>query len=755
MIPSFTPRLVGRTGYWRDETIVKSNLLLTALLCGASAVMPYLVVADASQTIDPADQSALAAAGEDTFVVSTDRVTIQDVIEAIGRRMQLEDARMDDVEFTTLTTVVLREVPGSEDPPYTVEEYATRHRFSREDGEQTAQLWKRTREYLEDGTVDEEVRTDTKFSWSDTEESFEEALPFMPGAGGNYRYEILERREVGNTIIYQVRFEPKSRFAALPAGVVWVDYSHWVILKLEASMTEVVPFPMFLDSIPVYRQSRERFGPYWFTTDVYMRILLQKIPFADMPLEIEVRVDLLDVLINGEPCDADTPVPPNELYGNLDPDEFWVSPEASRDSLNTYWDGIREQWESEISIVAAPVELPAATIDSLSRAGAVELQSLREGGVWKLTLMPVAPGYNRVQGPVVRGGLRYRRVGPYQPEFSASAGYAFCNQRPTFSAAAEIPLLRSRWTVADSEERGSRYTLLGLNLSGWKDVELFAGDSRRHTRSLTAFTYGSDPNQYYESRGVSAELNLRLARRLRARGGGRYVEHRSQDQQTGWNLLGRSLRPDGNLSVTALDDRAAYVGLNWSTGPLTLDGTLAWHRARSTDFESGASDTRRDLQELDLKGEFDWIDPLGNNWVLRGNYRSLSEQGPRQWRTWLGDHGTLRGYPAAELTGDAGWWSSVDLRLDFDLWRALHFPVLKNMRWQPLLFADMGRTWNQTGPWPTEGTQAGRLDLGFGFGKRMDIPGVRGLNKLRLYAAHPVGDGSDGRGWRFLIALEK
>ena len=84
--------------------------------------------------------------------------------------------------------------------------------------------------------------------------------------------------------------------------------------------------------------------------------------------------------------------------------------------------------------------------------------------------------------------------------------------------------------------------------------------------------------------------------------------------------------------------------------------------------------------------------------------------------------------------------------------------MLKNWGLQPIGFADYGHTWNKPGEYaagPEEGVQDWRTDVGFGFGKRFDLPGLGSNNKFRMYAAAPVGQGSDEYGWRFLIAFER
>ena len=40
-------------------------------------------------------------------------------------------------------------------------------------------------------------------------------------------------------------------------------------------------------------------------------------------------------------------------------------------------------------------------------------------------------------------------------------------------------------------------------------------------------------------------------------------------------------------------------------------------------------------------------------------------------------------------------------------------------------------------------------------GRRFDLPGLGEFPNFRMYAAHPVANGHEGHGWRFLVAFEK
>ena len=700
----------------------------------------------------------------DTLVVSAERVSIEEVIEAIGRKMEQELYRMEDITYTTLVTQILRDDPGQALRNYSIEEYARRFHHDRVEGDQMVNLWERKRKYEDGELVEDEAEEKMEAEWLMAQEGAMEGMPFAPGGAGRYNYTILDRRNVGNSLIYKVRFEPKSRFEALPTGIVWVDYSNWSIRKAEAEMVETVPFPLFIKSMPAIRISRQRVGDYWFTTEVYIFIHLRKVPLLPIPRSVEVRVTMRDIMINGEAATPENAIPevalPGTLPGEDESGDFWLSREASDDLLVLYWGGIDEKWDETVTPQLEPVTIDVAKLDSLSRAGSEELKTLQQGGRWKIGPSLTSPQYNRAQGFAVFAGVAARKTGPLPPRLNLAAGYGFGNRRWLGSAELDLPLVKSRWNLPEGRDKGSMYRLLTLNLSGVKTGALFAGDGRRYTRSASAFFYGSDPNHYFENRGGGGRLTAQVARRLNFFAAAGYYEHRILEQRTSWNLLGRSLRPDGNHRVSALDEQRAGCGGVWGVGPLTLSGNVIWHKVKNSDFVQGlgGAPQEADFRELGFAGELDLLDRSGNQWLLRGRHREFDRQVPLQWKTWLGDYGTLRGYPAGILTGDAGSWASLDVRAGWDMWRALKVPLLKNLGLQPIGFADWGHTWSKPGPYPEgpeEGVRDWRADAGFGFGRRFDLPGLGEFNNFRMYAAHPVGNGREGYGWRFLIAFEK
>jgi len=746
--PDTVPTLPGMTWAEPDDSagwigVARAADLDSLLLGGQGIVMAF----EDTFSFDPGTA--------DTLLVSAPRVTVAEVIAAIGRRMEYDNYRMGNYEYTMLTTQVLRDQPGVNGKDYEVEEYAMRFHHDQELGDQMVKLWERSRKYVDGKLTTEKTDEKVTAEFVSMQEQVIEAMPFAPGGAGRYNYTILDRQLVGNNLIYKIGFAPRNRFEALPKGTIWVDYSNWVLRKVEAEMTDTVPYPMFLESVPVYRLSQERFGDFWFPTEVYLRVNLRRLPLIPIPDNVEVRVSLQDIEIEGVACGPEDTAPGAGVSG-ITPEEvaagFWLSEEASNDSLSAYWENIGQEWRDDVTNEAAEVTLSAARVDSLTAVGTDRLRDLREGSLWQAHVGGIrAPGFNRTQGVVARLGLTVARLGPDQPKLDLTAGFAFSNKRPVFAGELDLPLLRSRWKLANPTASGrkylgARYQRLALHLAGRKDAGLFAGDGRRHTRSASAFFYGSDPNHYYEERSYDGQLRLRLTRALSVYGGGGYSENRAWEQQTGWNLLGRSLRPDGNRAADYLDDTFARAGAAWQKGSLSLTGDMTWH-----DLD-GAS-----LREWQVGGELDLLDTFGNQWLLRGNHREFDTTAPVQWKSWLGDYGTLRGYRAGELTGDVGAHASLDARFGFDVWRAVRMPVLKNWGLQPIGFVDWGKTWDAPGSaaGPDEGARDWRLDVGFGFGRRFDLPGLGEFRNIRVYAAHPVAEGSDGQGWRVLVGFER
>jgi len=445
------------------------------------------------------------------------------------------------------------------------------------------------------------------------------------------------------------------------------------------------------------------------------------------------------------------------LYEGVAPPDTgaWITPEAAQDSLDSFWRGLDQSWLAPMPGELRSSGLAVSQLDSLTRVGNRAVLKLRRGGFVKFTYLPLARlTFNRVEGFRPGAAVKMRVMGLHRPELVVGAGYGFSSKKPVYDATCELPLLVAHPLDSDGLPSGPSWTWLGLELEGGRTTRRFGGDDRG-IRGLTALIYGADPNQYYTRKGGSATLQVRPRRWLELRLRALRVDHAPLDRVTTWTLA-EERRDDvpPNLRIEGLESRGLAAGMSARWRRWRMEGTLSWHRIDGGGFltrQPGSPD-ELDLRRLDLGLHGTVIDGWGDEFVLRGHWLANDRQAPLEWKGWLGDYGTLRGFPAGALVGDQAGWASLDMRWDFDLWRSLRVPVLGKLGLQPLSFVEYGRAIALDGPLPAAGEDGWRADAGLGFGKLLGFPGHRG--NLRLYAARPVLHGSKYDDWRFILAFE-
>jgi hypothetical protein len=450
--------------------------------------------------------------------------------------------------------------------------------------------------------------------------------------------------------------------------------------------------------------------------------------------------------------------------------DSWLSPAAAQDSLDAFWQGLDRAWLDPVSPELKDFGLDGAAIDSLSRIGDRAVTNLVTGRVFRFTFRPLDRlAFSRVEG--LRPGfvVRVQRVGLLPPELEVGLGYGLASERIVGDATLKIPLIISQPTRPSGLPSGSSWPLLSLDASGGRLIRRFAGDDRG-IRGLTACIYGADPNHFYRSEGGQVVLQLLPRRWLGLQAGILRENHVPLPVATTWNLLADRRDVTDNLPVESLQTRALRAGLGVQRGRWRLWSDLEWHRvfggelllrlAPQVEPPAPAEKLKRaDFRRLRLGLDGSVIDRHGNEYLLKARWVALDRQAPLQWKTYLGDYGTLRGFDAREIAGDQAGWGSLDIRWGFDLWRALRVPLLGRLGLQPITFADYGRALARDGPLGVPAVFDGRpwrdgwrADAGFGFGKLIGVPGRQG--HLRLYVARPVGEGMDDRPWRVVVGFE-
>jgi hypothetical protein len=100
-------------------------------------------------------------------------------------------------------------------------------------------------------------------------------LPFYFEDEDEYEFEILSRQIVGDHVVYEVGFKPKSDFEIAPEGKILIDTSTFRILREEFDFGDRVPMPWLVKSIgPVIRE-RERIGELWVWKRILVRVDLR------------------------------------------------------------------------------------------------------------------------------------------------------------------------------------------------------------------------------------------------------------------------------------------------------------------------------------------------------------------------------------------------------------------------------------------------------------------------------------------------
>jgi hypothetical protein len=438
-----------------------------------------------------------------------------------------------------------------------------------------------------------------------------------------------------------------------------------------------------------------------------------------------------------------------------DPDSLiWVSEEAAIDSLNTYWRNLESDWYEPLTLEDLDVGLDPSRLDSLTIEGDLTIGRMIAGRPWRFRVKPPRGiGFNRVKGFDVGPRIEIYRPGVRQPRLISDVRYGFAWKRISHRHRLDLPLLTARLYDADGFLDRAPWTWLTLEAEGGRITDWFAGDMRAE-RVATAIFGGDDPNHYFERRYWRVGLRIAPRPPLTLRLGGGGGTHRPLAVATDWNLFGDDVAD--NLAAERLSHRSLYAGLSWRWRGLRLSGRHEWRRvtnAPGLPDVAASADGRAWYRHLDVRAVWQGLDGWGDTWTLTGNWRTADRQQPLPWKTYLGDHGTLRGFKARELVGDGGAWASLDARWNLDPFESLHVPLLRNLGLQPITFADWGRVHRRSGALDTYPGDAGwRADVGVGLGKFLGL-GSR-LQNVRLYAAKPVGAGMGERGWRFTLALE-
>lgn len=697
--------------------------------------------AGAGEATVPSGGTMAPEAWADTLHVAAPAVTLDEIIADIGRRQRADRDSLRSVAFTVVVTSA--RTPGG-DGARELQETALRYQQDRGRADRVAQLWERKQEFVDGVPQPPREKTAVSPRWQPRSMEMVEDLPFAEGGAKLYRYELLESRLVGASLVHVVAFTPRDRFAALPSGTIWVDIADWAIRRVDARFDGAVPFPWAIRAIPSYRLRQAPCGGVWFPVSETARVEMRDLPLVDSGGAWEMKVELRDIVINGEPCDGGGAA-------------------AGDEAADLFWAGIDDTWQAALPApLQAPSSLAPARLDSLSRAGARAIAAMPAQPPYRLRPRPLAPAFNRAQGFVPRAGAALGRLGG-GPRLDVMAGPGLDDRRVTWGVSLKAPVGRG----------------LTLRAEAGRETPAFAGDGRPGQRAWSALLWGADPNHYYDRTGWAASARWQAPReRAWLEAGWEQGRELPLAVHQRWNALGRALSPEGMLAADALDLGTARLQGGARLGALTLGGGVASHRLEPR--LPGFAGDQPDLMSWHWSARWQRPDALGNRWTLRAGGRGVDGVAPAQHRAWLGDWrpdfggdradaapeaaGSLSGWPAGSLLGDRGAWASVEVDLNVDPWRALRVPGLRDLQLRPLLFAEWAEARGAAGEaWPgasgagVRGVGAppagSRADVGLGFSRRLDLPLVGVGSRVELRAARAVGEASGGQDWRFVVGI--
>ncbi len=250
------------------------------------------------------DTFAFVAGTLDTVLVDAPRVGVAEVVRRIGERMAADEARMGDHAWTQVTRVVARAHAGRDDDR-TEFEQVERLAMRRDGAFQRVRVRQVERKYRGGRLEKEKTDDDVESDWDQISDATA-AIPFTLEGADQYNYTVVARDLFGAHLVYTIRFAPKSRFKGLPSGTVWIDYSDFVIRRIEAAMTEGAPLPLIVKAIPWFKIRRVAKGDYWVVADVMAKIALRR-GWPGLPDEVELYASTRDHVIGGVAYPDDAP----------------------------------------------------------------------------------------------------------------------------------------------------------------------------------------------------------------------------------------------------------------------------------------------------------------------------------------------------------------------------------------------------------------------------------------------------------------
>jgi len=259
---------------------------------------PWLIDVDAllregfAVIVTDTDTVALADASVDTIRVAAPRLRVSEVVRRVSEAMADAGRTIGEHAFTELARV---DAWSDRHDPARVkrEEYVDVARIHVDaDGEQRRTRLLHSKRVFKSGElVDEEIDEKPTEEWQDEIVENAMAMPFDLLTANDYRYEILERTLIGEHLVFRIGFEPKSRFKPGLRGEVWIDYSDFVIRRMEGAMVGPMPVPLIMRGIPRFTFTLKKDQGRW-VADAFHAVIELNGSLPRIPDELEIHVTL-------------------------------------------------------------------------------------------------------------------------------------------------------------------------------------------------------------------------------------------------------------------------------------------------------------------------------------------------------------------------------------------------------------------------------------------------------------------------------
>jgi hypothetical protein len=257
-----------------------SALILLLCLCAApvwaqdgqgSEDDPYLLDLDEllkagnAVIITPEDTVVMSETRVDTIRVTAPRLRVSEVVRRIGETMRQRELALESYVSTQVDRVVMYDSDDDRSETADRNVYVTARRISRDPrGEmRNVRLYSREEEYRDGELKKSETEADIEQEWQEEIAENTMAMPFDLLTSGRFKYEIKERTLIGENLVFRIAFEPANVFETSMAGEVWIDYSDFVIRRMEGRIVGPSPMPLLVKAIPRFVLRFKQYGDYW------------------------------------------------------------------------------------------------------------------------------------------------------------------------------------------------------------------------------------------------------------------------------------------------------------------------------------------------------------------------------------------------------------------------------------------------------------------------------------------------------------